>query len=53
MCSLVRLARISPKVRFHRTTLYNSIYRFDDEYADSFDRVLSASQPASPADVTP
>ena len=69
-------------VRFHRTTLYNSIYRFDDEmmvnthvfgfpaphapvlhlrrlgggelfdtYADSFDRVLSASQPAWPADV--
>lgn len=72
------------RVRFHRTTLYNSIYRFDDEmmvnthvfgfpaphapvlhlrrlaggdlfdtYADSFDRVLSTSQPAWPEDVTP
>lgn len=64
------------QVRYHETTLYNSIYRFDDEmlvnmhvlgfpaphapvmhlrrlsggdlfgtYADSFDRVLSASWP--------
>ncbi|MEQ4300532.1 XRE family transcriptional regulator [Plantactinospora sp. B6F1] len=69
-------------VSFHQTTLYNSIYRFDDEmlvnthvygfpaphapvmhirklsggdlfdtYSDSFDRVVTASRPAWPAEV--